>query len=476
MRGFRGCGQGWPVTAGLWHHAGMLFNTQAFVLAFLPPALGLFYAARSHAQRQAVLVAASLAFYGMWDLRFVPALVALTLANWLVVRWWAARRHGGILGLGIGMNLGVLGLCKYADFVGANVAALLESGFTPMGIILPLGVSFFTFQKISYLIDLRRGDRHVYGLLDFFAFVTFFPQLIAGPLVRHNEIIPQFAADPRGPHVWENLSRGLALFTIGFAKKAGLADTVAPVCDALFQRAAAGPLNAAEAWAAAGAYALQIFFDFSGYSDMAIGLALMFGLRLPFNFDAPYRATSIREFWRRWHMTLSRFLRDYVYVPLGGNRRGSQAGNVVLTMLLGGLWHGAAWTFVAWGGLHGLALAANGAWVRRGWRMPALLGWALTLLFVVLAWVPFRAPDFATALRVLSGMAGLEGLGRVKVENAPVLLLAAAVALVGPTSQAAALARLRPAPWMAVPVGVALAGLLLLAGGRLPNEFIYFQF
>ena len=481
MRGFRGHGQRWRVAGGLWHQAGMLFNTQAFVLAFLPPVLGLFYAARSQAQRQAVLVAASLAFYGMWDLRFVPALVGLTLANWLVVRWWAARRQRGIpdvwiLGLGIGMNLGVLGLCKYADFAGANVAALLGTGFTPLRVILPLGVSFFTFQKISYLIDLRRGDRHVYGLLEFFAFVTFFPQLIAGPLVRHNEIIPQFAADPRGPQAWENLSRGLALFTIGFAKKAGLADTVAPVCDALFAQAAAGPLNAAEAWAAAGAYVLQIFFDFSGYSDMAIGLALMFGLRLPFNFDMPYRATSIRDFWRRWHMTLSRFLRDYVYVPLGGSRRGSQAGNVVLTMLLGGLWHGAAWTFVAWGGLHGLALAVNGAWVRRGWRMPAVVGWVLTLLFVMLAWVPFRAPDFATALRVLSGMAGLQGLGRVTVENGPVLLLAAAVALVGPTSQAAALTRLRPAPWMAVPVGAALAGLLLLAGGRLPNEFIYFQF
>jgi len=185
------------------HNAGMLFNTQAFVLAFLPAALGLYYAARSHAQRQAVLVGASLAFYGCWDVRFVPALAGLTLANWLVVRWWAARRRQAVLGLGIALNLLVLGVCKYADFVGANVAALLGMGFASFGIILPLGVSFFTFQKIAYLVDLRRGDRHVYGLLDFFAFVTFFPQLIAGPLVRHNEIIPQFAADPRGwPTRW----------------------------------------------------------------------------------------------------------------------------------------------------------------------------------------------------------------------------------------------------------------------------------
>ncbi len=455
----------------------MLFNTQAFVLLFLPPVLLLFHTLRGVAARQAVLVAASLLFYGYWDWRFVPALVGLTLANWLVVRVWAGTGWRGWLGVGIAMNLGVLGLCKYADFLGTNAAALLGVSFTSFGIILPLGVSFFTFQKISYLVDLRRGDRHVYGLLEFFAFVTFFPQLIAGPLVRHNEIIPQFRAPLQGPAVWESLSRGLVLFTIGFAKKVGIADTLALICDPLFARAALGPLNAAEAWLAAGSYGLQILFDFSGYSDMAIGLGLMFGLRLPFNFAAPYRATSIREFWRRWHMTLSRFLRDYVYVPLGGNRGGgaTQARNVVLTMLLGGLWHGAAWNFVAWGGLHGVALAVNGAWARRGLRMPAVLGWVLTIGFVLAAWVLFRAPDFGTATRVLAGMAGLEGLGRVRVMEAPILLLAVAVALLGPTSQDVAL-RLQPRLWMAVPAGAALAGLLLLAGGRVPNEFIYFQF
>lgn len=456
----------------------MLFNSQAFVLAFLPAVLSFYYAARSRTARQAVLVAASLGFYGYWDLRFVPALVALTLANWAVVRWFGHCRDRGVLALGIGINLAVLGLCKYADFVGANVAQALGLPFGSFGIILPLGVSFFTFQKISYLIDLRRGDRHIYGLLEFFAFVTFFPTLIAGPLVRHNEIIPQFLADPRGPAAWEALSRGLVLFTIGFAKKAGLADTAALVCDPLFARAGLGTLTAAEAWAAAGAYTLQIYFDFSGYSDMAIGLGLMLGLRLPFNFAAPYRATSIRDFWRRWHMTLSRFLRDYLYVPLGGNRGGGwrQARNVVLTMLLGGLWHGAAWSFVAWGGLHGLALAVNGAWARAGWRMPRWLGGAVTLLFVICAWVLFRAPDFATAVRVLAGMAGLAGIGRVTVENPAVMLLAVAVALIGPTSQEVALQRLRPTPWIALPVGAALVGLLLLAGGRVPNEFIYFQF
>ena len=456
----------------------VLFNSQAFVLAFLPPVLLLYYAARSTAVRQWVLIAASLGFYAWWDLRFVPALAGLTLANWAVARWFGRSGDRRVLGAGVAMNLLVLGVCKYADFVGGMVAAVLALPFGGFGIVLPLGVSFFTFQKISYLVDLRRGDRHIYGLREFFAFVTFFPQLIAGPIVRHNEIIPQFGRDPRGPGAWEALSRGAVLFTIGFAKKAGIADTAALMCDPLYARAAAGALhgalNGTEAWVAVWAYALQIYFDFSGYSDMAIGLALMFGLRLPFNFDAPYRASSIRDFWRRWHMTLSRFLRDYVYVPLGGNR-GHQATNVVVTMLLGGLWHGAAWTFIVWGGLHGLVLAANGAWARRGWPMPKPIGTALTLLFVVVAWVPFRAPDFPTAGRVLAGLAGWHGWGTVRIENGWVLALATALAVLGPTSQAA-VQRLRPAPWLAVPAGLALVALLLLAGGRVPNEFIYFQF
>ena len=207
---------------------------------------------------------------------------------------------------------------------------------------------------------------------------------------------------------------------------------------------------------------------------MAIGLGLMFGLRLPDNFNAPYRATSLREFWRRWHMTLSRWLRDYVYIPLGGNRNG-QARNVVLTMVLGGLWHGAAWTFIAWGLAHGVALAINGAWARAGWRIPAPLGWVLTLAFVLAAWVLFRAPDFATAGTMLRGMAGLSGWGPVRITHGPELAAAVALALLGPTSQVVA-ERFRPRLWLAWPVGAALAGLVLLAGGRAPNEFIYFQF
>ena len=462
----------------------MLFNSQTFILGFAPCVLLLYYAAAARpVARQVVLVAASLLFYGWWDVRFLPLLIGLTLANWLIVRAYAACRADAVLLAGIVINLLVLGVCKYADFAANTVAGLLETTHQPFGIVLPLGISFFTFQKISYLMDLRRGDRHVYGLLEFAAFVTFFPALIAGPLVRHNEIIPQLAASPRRREMWENLARGAALSLIGLAKKVALADTVAQVCDPAFAQVAAGSLpSMAQAWAAAGTYTLQIYFDFSGYSDMAIGLGLMFGLRLPLNLAAPYRATSIREFWRRWHITLSRFLRDYLYIPLGGNRGGAarQAGNVVITMLLAGLWHGAAWTFVAWGGLHGAALAANALWRRAGLRMPVLVGWALLMVFVIVGWVVFRSPNFAAAARMLGGMTGANGVGHIHLDNAAVVVAATVAVLVMPTSQDLALSWLRPAPWLvpwlAVPAGLALVALLLLVGGRLPNEFIYFQF
>jgi alginate O-acetyltransferase complex protein AlgI len=456
----------------------VLFNSQPFVLLFLPIVLGLYYAARGVRARQVVLVLASLVFYGYWDWRFVPALVALTFLNWAVAQWFGASRQRWVLILGIVLNLTVLGVCKYTNFFASNLSALLGVHFDPFSIILPLGVSFFTFQKISYLVDLYRGDKHMYGLLEFFAFVTFFPQLIAGPIVRHNEIMPQWRRDPHGPELWENMSRGLVLFTIGFAKKAGLADTAALVCDPLYAKAMLGPLNAGEAWAAAVSFALQVYFDFSGYSDMAIGLGLMFGLRIPFNFDAPFQAASLREFWRRWHMTLSRFLRDYVYIPLGGNRGGEwgRSRNVILTMLLGGLWHGAGWNTVTWGGLQGVGLAANGVWARQGRQMPWVLGWVVTNLYFVATLVVFRAPDFGTSGRVLAGMLGANGFGGLKIHDAPIMAIAVLAALIGPTSQDFALKTLRPAAWMAVPAGFAIVGLLLLAGGRVPNEFIYFQF
>jgi alginate O-acetyltransferase complex protein AlgI len=459
----------------------MLFNSQAFIVGFLPLVLASYYllAGRPRA-REALLIAASLAFYGWWDVRFVPLLAGLTLANWLLVQWFGARRWSLIPLAGIVLNLATLGLFKYADFLRGTAFGLVGVSFHPWHLVLPLGISFFVFQKLSYLIDLRRGEQRIYGFFDFCAFVTFFPQLIAGPLVRHNEIIGQFALDPRRDEVFENLSRGFVLFLIGLMKKVLLADSLAMIADPLFAQAASAPLAFAPAWTAAGAYTLQIYFDFSGYSDMAIGLARMFGLRLPINFNAPYRADSIRDFWRRWHITLSRFLRDYLYIPLGGNRGGRlrEAANLLVTMLLAGLWHGAGWTFVAWGGLHGVGLIANHAWQRLGLRLPRSIGVAFTLLFVIAGWVLFRAADFGTAGRILAGMIGQAGIGHIALDHDALFALAGgvAVATLGPTSQEAALEQLQPRAVIAVPAGCALVYLLLMIGGRLQHAFIYFQF
>jgi alginate O-acetyltransferase complex protein AlgI len=458
----------------------MLFSSSVFILVFLPITLGLYYwLAGRRTARIGLLIAASLAYYGWWDVRFVPLLVGLALANWVLVRLFASGLGGFWLGLGLALNLAALGFFKYTNFLLETLLGAVGIAAPRLDLIVPLGISFFVFQKISYLVDVRRGDRHFYPLMDYCLFVFFFPQLIAGPIVRHNEIIPQFERPPRGPEMWENLGRGAMLFILGLIKKVALADTLAPNVDALFAKAAAGTaLNFSEGWTAAVGFALQIYFDFSGYSDMAIGLALMFGFRLPFNFDAPYRAASIREFWRRWHMTLSRFLRDYLYIPLGGNRQGGvrQAINVVITMLLGGLWHGASWTFVAWGGLHGVALAANGAWARSGRHLPWPAGWMLAMLFVLAGWVLFRAADFGTAWHILGAMAGMDGFGKVRLDNRAVFFIGAVVAVLGPTSQQAILTRLQPRFWAAGAAAVALVWALLAIGGRLQHEFIYFQF
>jgi D-alanyl-lipoteichoic acid acyltransferase DltB (MBOAT superfamily) len=323
-------------------------------------------------------------------------------------------------------------------------------------VALPIGISFYTFQQIAYLVDLWRGDEVDRSPLRYAAFVTFFPHLIAGPIVHHRELTSQF------PHLREgrllpNLAVGITVFTIGLAKKVMIADTLARTASPVFDAAAAGAAPGLIAgWLAVLAYGLQIYFDFSGYSDMAIGLARMFGIQLPINFASPYRARSIVEFWRRWHITLSRFLRVYLYVPLGGNRRGParRLANVMLTMVLGGLWHGAGWSFALWGALHGSMLVAAHAWrMARLPALPAALAAPLTLLGVMLAWVPFRAADLGTTGAIYAALLGGNGLG-----TAPPSAfdgLAAALALRAPGLDWAL-------PLAALPVGVAL-GIALLA-------------
>lgn len=460
----------------------MLFSSQAFLLLFLPLTLAAYYAmAGSRRARVALITFASFVFYAWWDPRFVPLLAGLIVLNWLIVRLHATSGRGSVLSLGIGVNLLVLALFKYANFLAENLLALVGVEHAPWGLILPLGISFFTFQQISYLVDRRRGEAPVYGLLDYTAYVSFFPQLIAGPIVRHHELIVQFERDPRRDANLEMAARGLALFALGLTKKVFFADELAPIADGGFGIAAhSGVVAFGDSWLSALAYTLQLYFDFSAYSDMAIGLGALFGLRLPLNFDAPYRALDIRVFWRRWHMTLSRFLRDYVYIPLGGNRGSDTRAvfTVMATMLLCGLWHGAGWTFIAWGALHGAAICLNRAWQTRGGRLPAPAAWALTMLFVIAGWVLFRADDFAAAASMLRAMAGVSGMGAGDGDSGDwtIVAIGAAFALLGPTAFAAAQRATLVQRRYAVAVGCMLFLITLRVGQGRGLEFIYFQF
>jgi alginate O-acetyltransferase complex protein AlgI len=349
----------------------MLFSSIEFIFGFLPIALsGYWLLARRDTARLWFLLISSLVFYSYWDLRFTPLLIGSIVLNWTAANIFFRWRRRAVLVADIVANLVCLGIFKYLGFLESLVAA--GTGWNPSlaRLALPLGISFFTFHHIIYLVDLAKGRAPRYRFRDYALYIALFPQILAGPLVRYWEIVPQFAEPPNRPG-WEGrLVRGMALFVMGLAKKLFLADPLASHVGPLFAKAAAGAVNAGEAWSAALAFPFQIYFDFSAYSDMAIGLALLFGFALPYNFAVPYRATSLQEFWRRWHMTLTRFLRDYLYIPLGGNRQGLP-GHVVaifVTLGLGGLWHGAGWTFIVWGALHGGGLAAGVVW--RRWMPP----------------------------------------------------------------------------------------------------------
>jgi D-alanyl-lipoteichoic acid acyltransferase DltB (MBOAT superfamily) len=406
----------------------------------------------------------------------------------------------------------VLGYFKYTYFILDIVNALGGTSWSAGAIILPLGISFHSFQQIAYLADSYKRKAPRYRFDEYCLFVTFFPQLIAGPIVHHNEMVPQLQSPALLRPRALNISLGLAIFSVGLFKKTVLADGLAQIASPMFNAAAAGtPLLPSEAWAAAVAYSLQLYFDFSAYSDMAIGLARMFNVRLPVNFYSPYRATDIADFWRRWHMTLSRFLRNYLYIPLGGNRRGRarQCANLMITMLLGGLWHGAGWTFVLWGGLHGLYLVVHRLWSLavpparspRAALAQRLFGWLVTMLAVVIAWVFFRAADLPTALGILRSMAGLQrnapgAFDDVVSDGLPLILATALIAVampnvidifrryrpallppmtLRPIHAGLRALQWRPRPWVGVGVGaLAGCGLIAILGWR--SEFLYFQF
>lgn len=396
----------------------MVFSSFQYLLVFLPLVALVFFVLvqRGHVRASSYwLIAASLFFYGWWNYRYLLLpLGSVTFNYWLGRRLRdSAAPSRGLLIFGIAANLGLLGYYKYAGFFVENLVALTGVAWPVPSIALPLAISFCTFQQVSFLVDCSRKQVGEFNFRRYLLYIVFFPHLIAGPVVRHHELLPQLEQPRPLATRWQDLTWGLHLFALGLFKKAVIADTMAGYADPVFNAAAAGAApSCLEAWGAALGYTFQLYFDFSGYADMALGSARMFGIFLPENFNSPYKAENIADFWRRWHITLSHFLRDYLYIPLGGSRAGTMRTymNLVLTMLLGGLWHGAAWTFVIWGAMHGVALAVCHWWKgfseARQWRVPAPFAWGITMLFVIVGWVIFRASSWEAAARVLAGMIG----------------------------------------------------------------------
>lgn len=475
----------------------MLFNSFSFLFLYLPVVLGGYFTLLRWRPGWTAgwLALASLFFYGNWDARYLPLLLGSIIFN-----YWCAQ-HRRLLLFGVVVNLVVLGYYKYANFFidSMNQLGVHWQGWT---IVLPVGISFFTFTQIAYLVDCYRAGAGEYRLVQYTLFVSYFPHLIAGPVLHHKDMMPQFDRPARLDMA--DIGIGLSIFVLGLCKKVLLADPISVLVGPVFAPSAQPQL--VEAWIGTLAYTFQLYFDFSGYSDMAIGLSRLFGVRLPLNFNSPYKAGNISEFWRRWHMSLSRFLRDYLYVPLGGNRHGmlQRYRNLMLTMLLGGLWHGAGWTFVLWGALHGVYLVLHQAWQTvAGGAAPRWWGRCLTLLAVMLAWVVFRAPDVATAAEILQGMAGLNGvslprgaavlaapLGALGWHPAfdgirwidfsgpaiPALLMAVVLALFAPNTQEILNQPLHwsPAKWRSAVMALLFLGCLF--NMNRVSEFLYFQF
>jgi alginate O-acetyltransferase complex protein AlgI len=397
----------------------MLFNSYEFIFVFLPITFFIYFYLNHKRLTEAskgFLVCSSLFFYSWWNVAYLPIILSSMVFNYAIGRSLnkTCNNKGkgflkkSILTFGIIFNLSLLGYFKYTDFLIENFNLAFSSDAELLHLALPLAISFFTFQQIAYLVDSYRQETKEYDFLNYALFVTFFPQLIAGPIVHHKEMMPQFANTKNKVKNYRNIAMGLFIFSIGLFKKVVIADTFAVWVTNGFD--VATTLNLFEAWATSLSYTFQLYFDFSGYTDMAIGLALLFNIRLPVNFNSPYKATNIQDFWRRWHMTLSRFMRDYVYIPLGGNRKGGfrAYNNLMATFVLGGLWHGAAWTFVFWGFLHGLALIIQRMWSKLGIKLWTWLAWLITFNFINITWVFFRAKEWDDAVKVLGSMFSLD--------------------------------------------------------------------
>jgi D-alanyl-lipoteichoic acid acyltransferase DltB (MBOAT superfamily) len=409
----------------------MLFNSYEFIFAFLPITFFLYFFLlnrRLVVGAKGLLVFASLFFYSWWNITYLPIILTSMLFNYVLgnslndnlSKVKVSRKL--LLIIGVAANLSLLGYFKYADFFISNFNLVFDSSIDLLHLALPLAISFFTFQQIAYLVDSYRFETKEYDFLNYALFVTFFPQLIAGPIVHHKEMMPQFASKWNLVKNYKNIALGLFIFSIGLFKKVVIADTFAIWATNGFDKAEG--LTLLEGWATSLAYTFQLYFDFSGYTDMAIGAALLFNIKLPINFNSPYKAKDIQDFWRRWHITLSRFLRDYIYIPLGGNRKSSfrTYTNLMATFILGGLWHGAGWTFVFWGFLHGLALVIHRYWKSLGFKMNSVLAWFITFNFINITWVFFRAKEWDDAIKVLKAMFGMGGISMDSTYKIKILL------------------------------------------------------
>lgn len=483
----------------------MVFNSFAFIFLFLPVTVCGFYllARKNNGWATAWLGLASLFFYGSWDVRYLPILLSSILVNYLACQWLLAdkrTKHPWRLAVSISFNLILLCFFKYVNFFIGSINDLSGSGLPMFDIILPIGISFFTFTQISVLIDAYHGKIQELKFGQYCLFASYFPYIVAGPILRHEQMLPQFTASAGYKVNAENFAVGISIFIFGLGKKLLIADNLGRAMNPVF---AGGDPQFFQAWLGMLAYTFQLYFDFSGYSDMAIGVSRLLGFKIPINFNSPYKATSISDFWQRWHISLSQFLKNYLYIPLGGNRSGQlmRYRNLVLTMLLGGLWHGANWTFVVWGGLHGLYLCLQHGcqYLRKGRSgepsAAALRGnRLLTFLAVMVAWCFFRAPDVPSAMAVLAGMAGGNGISMVtEIDSLAyfMLILSAAIAFFlpntnelflsadrrdGTPSVSLSLFRANWSPNLRWGLAVGLVFALCLLSIEQTNEFIYAQF
>jgi D-alanyl-lipoteichoic acid acyltransferase DltB (MBOAT superfamily) len=364
------------------------------------------------------LLGASLLFYGYWNIKFLPLLLGSIFWNYycgfLLIQSEARNisnlQRKIIVSFGIIVNLLLLGYFKYTDFFIANINFISKQNFSLLHLVLPIGISFFTFTQIAYLVDAYKDTAQEYSFINYGLFVTFFPHLLAGPIIHHREMMPQFDQMRNKMINYKNIVEGVYLFIIGLAKKVIVADTFAIWSDKGFK--ITSPLSFLDAWATSLSYTFQLYFDFSGYTDMALGAALLFNIKLPINFNSPYRALTIQDFWQRWHITLSRFLREYIYIPLGGNRRHEirVQVNLMITFLIGAFWHGAGWMFLFWGLMHGTAFLIQRIWTKTGFTLPNILAWLITFNFINISWIFFRAEKWSVARNILKGMVGLNGL------------------------------------------------------------------